>query len=221
MKPRPLFKLMVLAVGTSSLAAQNLSGGQVKLQITMQGASSGSSTYTHKLLPEGTKLVQLSVDLEAVGGRKVTVKAESTYGSKGEPLRVFHVTTSEGPRMRRQVVVTFDEKGAHAVEEVNGVRKVHNVELAPTAPSLNPSQFWFLRDTPKVGDSVQYFRFDVNELRWRLATTEYRGTESIQWNGKALKAHLVVEGDSKAWLDDKGLPYRMDVSGVKMERLAP
>lgn len=193
--------------------------GQVKLSVIADGRRAGEASYSHKLMPDGGKLVQLTVTLQSPDGKAVNLRSETKYDAKGIAERMFHESLADKGRTRRQVTVTFDADGAVAVEEVGGKRQTKRVPLVKTAPLENPSQFWFLRGAPKLGDRVRYYHFDVGSLSWELNMSAYLGPKEVTIAGKKLKGHQIQENRSVAVVDDKGMLISIDLGGVRMERV--
>ena len=89
------FILALVLVACSALA------GEVKLKISGSGEVSGSGTLINRILENGDKYVRLTLNLQVVGGGKVTVQQESLYDKKrqtkekvancDEPRRLFSI----------------------------------------------------------------------------------------------------------------------------------
>lgn len=203
------------AVGAATALAV-FACAQAKLNILQGGKPIGTANATHRLNADGTKLVQLSIEL-ANGKTKVKVRQESVYSAKGEPVRSFQEVTGENPRISRRVIVTYDADGANVVIDEDGKRETKKVELAKTAPRQQASEFWFLRDKPKVGSTDEAYRFNLDKLEWTIARSTYVGPKTLTINGKQVKCHEIKSSDGVSWVDDKGLPVRADYSGVRFE----
>jgi hypothetical protein len=205
-------------IGALTLAA-GLLQAQVRLYVTLGGKRVGQAVASQKILPDGSKLVQLSMNLAGPGGSTVTLRQESTYSPKGAPIRKFHESLKSSPRERRQVTVTFGKGGAQVVEEVGGKRNLTNVPLVASAPIEANSEFWFIRDKPKPGATDKYYHFNVSKMEWELLTTTYGGVKTILIGGKKVKAHEVKSSQGVAYVDDKGLPYQLQLGQIKLERV--
>lgn len=192
---------------------------QIKLNVIADGRRAGEASYSHKILPDGSKLVQLTISLQSQDGKAVNLRSETKYSPSGVAERMFHESLADKGRTRRQVTVTFDSEGAIAVEEAGGKRQTKRVPLVKTAPLENPSQFWFLRNVPKVGDRVRYYHFDVGSLSWELNMSAYLGPKEVTLGGKKMQGHQIQENRSLAVVDAKGLPIVIELGGVRMERV--
>lgn len=202
---------------TSMLAATAI--GQVKLAVQANGFPNSTATIFHKVLPDGSKLNQMTIEMNGSEGRKIKVRTERTYAPDGKPIRVFHEVIGERPAMRRQVTVTFDEAGARAVIDEGGKRTVKEVPLVNPAPRECLPEFWFIRDQPVIGDSIKYYHFDANKVDWVVVQAKYVGPVTYNFGGKAVKAFKVTTATGEAIVDEKGLPYKVTEATVTMTRI--
>ncbi len=210
-------KRIWVAVGLAVLSVVAFS--QAKLNITRGGKQIGTANATHRLNPDGSKLVQLSLELTN-GQAKVKIRQESTYSAKGEPVRSYQEMTGENPRRSRRVIVTYDSDGANVVIDEDGKRETKKVVLSKTAPREQKNEFWFLRDKPKTGAAEESYRFNLDSLEWQLVRTTYVGPKTLTIGGKSIKCHEIKSSDGVSWVDEKGLPVRADYSGVRFELAA-
>lgn len=193
---------------------------QVRMFVMMNGKKIGQAVASQKLLPNGSKLVQLSLQLTGANGETVSLRSSSTYDAKGFPTRMFHESITGKSKVRRAVTVTFSKTGAQVVEDVSGKRTAKQVPLVKSAPWASASEFWFLRDKPKPGQSDKRYRFNVATLEWELSTTTYTGRKQIDWNAKKIMVHEVKSAQGVAHVDDNGLPIRLDLGQIKLVKAA-
>ena len=102
-------------------------------------------------------------------------------------------------------------------------RKTRQVILVETAPRTNQAEFWLLRDKPAVGQQVKTYVFNIDGQSWDLVTVTYQGIKQVKIGGKTVAAHVVEttgERPSTAYLDDKGLPWRIDAGATTMTRIS-
>lgn len=192
---------------------------QIKLAVQANGFPSSTATVFHKLLPDGSKLNQMTLEMNGPNGRKVRVRTERTYAPDGKPVRVFHEVIGEKPPMRRQVTVTFDASGARAIVDEGGKRSVKDVPLVESAPRECLPEFWFIRDMPKVGIGVKYYHFDANKVDWVVVQAKFVGPVEFSFAGKPVKAFKITTATGEAIVDEKGLPYKVVESAVTMTRI--
>src|SRR5205807_1820072 len=114
---------------------------QVQLSVSVNGKPAGTATVSQKLTADGSKLVELRVEL-GQSGKKVHVRSQSTFDAKGMPVRKFLEAIVPGGEVQRQTVVSFDAKGAIAILLDGGNRKTTQIALTPTAPRATLSEFW-------------------------------------------------------------------------------
>ena len=199
-----------------------IAGAQVKMSVEMSGHPVGTASITQVLKADGSKSVELRMDLTA-GAQKLTLRSQNTYDRTGLPTRKFLESIIPGGKMQKQVIAGFDKDGANVVILDGGQRSTKKSALAPVAPRANASEFWLIRDKPKVGDKVESYVFNMDTMAWDLQTVEYKGLKSIQIGGKTVKAHEIeTTGPRKAtaYLDDKGLPWMIESGATTMKRIS-
>src|ERR1044071_1763946 len=125
-------KLCVLAL---CAGVWSLGSAQVRMFVNLNGKHIGQAVATQKLLPNGGKTVQLSMNLAGPNGKTVSVRMETAFDSKGSPIRKFEETITAKPHGRKTVTVTFDKAGAHVVRDENGKRSTQEVPLVAGAPT--------------------------------------------------------------------------------------
>jgi len=208
------FGILILAIGAAVTAA-----AQVRMFVSLNGKRIGQAVASQKLLPDGSKLVQLNMQLTGANGETVNLRSSSAYDAKGFPTRMFHESITGKSKVRRAVTVTFSKAGAHVVEDVSGQRKTKKVPLVASAPWASVSEFWFIRDTPKVGQVDKRYRFNIATLEWDLSTTTYIGRKMIDLNGKKVTAHELKSDQGRAHVDGDGLPLKLDLGQIKLEKV--
>lgn len=202
----------------SILLAPVIAGAQSKLTVFVAGKKVGTATLLQKVLPDGTKSVQLSMELKT-DAVTATVRSEATYTAKGAPIRKFQETLVPAQKVRRTVVVTFDDKGANVVADLNGKRTTQKIALPETTQRDDASEFWFLRDQPKKGAVSKAYTFDIETLSWSLLTTTYEGEVEITIAGKKAKAHRTKSDKGVAYLDATGSPLKLETGNGALERI--
>jgi len=200
------------------LALGAIQGGQeVRLNVYFGIDKIGQATFSQSFLRSGGKATEVRTNLER-NGRKMSVVQTWVYDARGAPVRGSQETNADG-RIRK-VDLLFG--GAGVAVEVEG--NIKRVSLALNAPRAMKSEFWFLRDHPMADDSFQAYAFVVNDSEWVLRTTIFRGREITQVGDHNVEANHVVITDNDrridAYLDDQGLPFRIeDSGGLWLERV--
>lgn len=208
---------LFLASGVVVLAAVSW-GGEVSMTVTGVGGMSGSAKVTNKILEDGSKYVNLSMELKSPSGGTVSVMQESAYDKTGKPVRKIQVTSLGANSTKQSVVVTFNEAGANVKVDA-GERSVRDLLPWPEGKLVAAkTEFWFIRDQPAPGGTATYHRFDIGTMQWVETKSVYRGRREVKAGGKTVLAHLVEYGDAKAYLDDKGDPIRVETGSTVMER---
>lgn len=209
-----LIALLALLVPVAAVA-------QVKMSVSIDGKPAGTASLTQKQSADGSKSVDVKMDLVS-GKQKLTIRSQNSYDKKGNPIRKFMDSNIPGGALQKQLIVTFDGHGANVVQIDGGKRTTRQIPLVDSAPRANPSEFWFVRDQPKPGDQLKSYVFNMDKLAWELQTTTYKGKKTIKVNGNSVTAHeteTTGERVTKAFLDDQGLPYLIELGGVTLKRL--
>mgnify|MGYP001818583015 CR=1 FL=1 len=195
-------------------------GGEVKLKITGKGGVSGTGNLINKVLEGGDKYVQLNFSLEVAGGGKVTVEQESLYDKFGRPKRKLQTVTNPDGSFQ-SMVATFDSEGVDVRIRADGNSGSGRVE-APKGHVINAKpEFWFIRDKVAPGGKSTYHRFDLATQKWVKTTAKYEGKRTIKVGGTVVSTHLVIYDQVKAYVDDKGDPFKIEMldSGLTLERV--
>ncbi|MEQ1821041.1 MAG: hypothetical protein ABL949_00870 [Fimbriimonadaceae bacterium] len=195
-----------------------LAQAQVKMQVFVEGKLIGTATVTQKLRQDGSKQVQMSMEVKN-GADPVVLRSESIYLPSGAPLRKYQEVSVPAQKMRRTTIVEFSAKGAKVVVDLNGTRSTKEIPLAANLNREDKSEFWFVRDKPKTGATVSSYTFSVETLTWEAVKTSYEGDEEITVGGKKVMAHKTVTARGAAYVDDAGLPLKLDLGNGAMERI--
>lgn len=211
--------LLLVAFTTTALAI-----AETRMTVTIGGHPAGYATLSQKIQQDGTKIVELRVEL-GVDKRKVKLTSEARYDPKGLPLRKFQQTIVSGGDVNKQVIATFAKDGANLVLLDGDKRSVKNVSLAATAPRACLSEFWFIRDNPKPGQTEEAYQFNPDTLSWEIVTTKYVGPRTLKIEGHSVAVHEVLtkrgDKESTSYLDDAGLPVLVDQGDLKMVKIWP
>ncbi len=208
---RPLFILsLTLLTGLSS--------AQVKLSVVQAGKAVGTATLSQKLRQDGSKQIQMSMEMKSAKD-VLTFRSESIYLPSGAPLRKFQELNAPAQKFRRTVIVEFNSRGAKVTLDINGQRSTKSVDLPANASNVDKSEFWFVRDKPKEGTKESCYSFSLETLAWDLAVTTYQGASEITVGGKKVKAHKTQSERGIAYVDDQGLPLKLELANGSMERV--
>ncbi|MFQ3587280.1 MAG: hypothetical protein SNJ74_10560 [Fimbriimonadaceae bacterium] len=200
------------------LAAATLGHSQVQLAVHQGANRVGTARFSQKLLPEGGKLVQISMELE-VGERKARIRQETRYNARGEAVRVFQETVGDQPGTTRRIIADLSAEAADVVVEQGGNRTTRRVPLAPGAPRENQSEFWFVRDRPKPGDTAEFYSFELSTLEWRIRRIRYVRATQARLGDRPVPAHELSVEEGRVLLDEGGLPIRLEMGGLTLVRI--
>ncbi|HJP84306.1 MAG TPA: hypothetical protein VJ835_12470 [Fimbriimonadaceae bacterium] len=194
---------------------------QVKYRVELSGKEVGTASLKQRLLPDGTKSVELKLSLKS-GDQPLTIRSEATYDAKGNPIRKFIDSNIPGGKLQRQTVATFDSRGANLVVLDGGKRTTRQIPLVESAPRANDSEFWFLRQKPAVGKECRTYVFNMDLVAWQLQTVTYKGKKSIRLNGRSISCHVIEtsgERTTVAYVDDQGLPWILESGAMSLKRI--
>jgi hypothetical protein len=214
---------MIAIALTASLLAQSQTPIPTKLEynVIMGGKTVGAAEMQIKdLVEEKQRFVSVTMNI-TLGSRSVSMKQETLYGEDGAAQTFFQ--DAKAGDEQQTLTALLDGKGAKVKINVGGKMTELTIPLAATAPRSNPSQYWFDRVTPKIGDRISYYAFDSGEKAWRLMTSEYLEAKPYKIGERKFEAHHVLitkAGENyHNWLDSKGRPIAIiQPNGDKLER---
>lgn len=193
--------------------------GEVKLRISGSSGLTGTAHLVNKLQSDGTKYVLMEMELHSTDGQIVNVTQESVYDRSGMPVRMIQNTDTKGGKSQK-IVATF-EAGSVRVR-VTDDGKVHEdtMVVPPGTTPMAKYEFWFLRDKIAPGGKTAYSRFDLQTLKWERVEAFFGGTRDLKVGTKTVKANYVTIGSARAWVDDQGDPWRVEMEGIVLERVS-
>jgi len=206
--------LLAFQAGT----AATLPTEPVALKIMRETTQIGNARVMHKLLPDGGKQVDTFVGLDARGGGQVQIRLSMKYGPDGSAVFGSRAMTDPKGAVIDNLVAQFT-KDAVTLTRIDGENRRSVVVDAPKGVSLaNPSVFWFIKNAPKAEEKFTFATFDLERGTWATVSGAYLGKTEVP--GKpGTTAHRMNIGGSESWVDDKGLPIRIELAGgVRMER---
>jgi hypothetical protein len=206
-------------IGFAFLTATALASAQIKLNLVRDGQSFGTATLTQKLRQDGSKQVQMSVELSGPNGA-ITIRSESIYLASGVPQRKFQEVSVPGQKYRKTVIAEFSESNVHVTLDMNGARSVKDVALPKGTNAADKSEFWFVRDKPKAGDKVKCSSFNLDTLAWDAVETTYVGQVDLKLGQGLVKAQKTQSSRGVVYVDDQGLPYKLELPNGVMERVS-
>lgn len=193
--------------------------GQVKMVVLVEGRRAGIATLAQRLNEKGAKVVDMTIEIKS-GDDHVKIESERIYDPNGAPTRMFQqVTVSGKDHSHNETIVTFDEDGANVVIDDDSDRTTKHIPLLASNPRDDPSEYWFVRDQPIVGETVVSYHFNIDTLVWEQVTTIYKGMRPVTTDGRREIANVVTSEQGSAYLDINGLPLRLELPNSAMERL--
>jgi hypothetical protein len=183
-------------------------------RILVKGKQMGAATLVQKLTAGGGKTVSLVMTIRQ-GDDRVVVKTETTYLPDGEVSHSEQRIYPFGKPAVKEVSADFTASGAKLITKENGETTESSAPKKASWPVANPSAFWFLNATPKVGEEARTFIFNLDTLKWERCLITYEGKTH-----KGNLVHLEKEGRTvETAYDDDGYPHSIeDSGGAQLER---
>jgi len=128
----------------------------------------GRATISQKITPSGGKYTQMAMKLKK-GGDLIEVRTETTLDATGTPLRQVETVTPDGKPPSIQYVVDYDGSGARVVTREHAT----DVPALPDVSRANPSELWFLKLKPNLGESCRYQVFSPEKMEWETGETTF------------------------------------------------
>jgi len=198
------------------------------LALLLTARPSSSNNYKMTIEKFGTASAVLKTSFGSDDSRKemlritlkqgLSVVQESTYNSKGAATRKTQFGYQNGKEISSSVTIISGRKAV--MTSITAGQKSTNTFTAPKNASIeNASHWWFIKNKPKVGDSVTYYEFAAEKKAWELDKIKYMGKKPIKVSGKNLMLHEVTSLQGLAYFDDKGTLFMLTFSGGKMEKV--
>ncbi|HWD40762.1 MAG TPA: hypothetical protein VG944_18080 [Fimbriimonas sp.] len=112
---------------------------------------------------------------------------------------------------------TMDDDGAKVTAWVNDQKVEKTFPLATKTSRADPTDFWFKKVKPAVGDSVTVQEFDPEEGKWSDATLKFVGRKKIKMGDSEVELNEIdrhaADDDMVIFVDDKGDLVRMENVG--------
>ena len=202
------------------LGAVALTPAQNRLRMYQGETPIGWVTISQRLTDDGGKTVELRTQTGTTPYLAKTHR-QTTYDRDGRLTKIF-IEQLTG-QARRQIIATFDAVGATVITADANSRTVQKFPWPTGAVQTRPSEFWFLREQPKLGATCEFTDFDPVTLMFKPVRVTYVGQEVlvIVRQNKSLAKIITKQGDveTPAWVDEIGLPVRVgDRSGIHLER---
>jgi hypothetical protein len=165
-------------------------------------------TIRTKLMSNGQiQFTDILVDVIASSGR---IESTLLYSASGRPIQMIAHLIS--PRVSGAMTVDFGLLGATLKGSFGSQSKTTFISYPKGVPLLDASNFWFVRDHPKPGDSCTHVEFEFDKMQFAKVTATYVGDRMLTVHGRKVTAHYVTRPDMRFWVDDHWLPYREETS---------
>ncbi|HWA83233.1 MAG TPA: hypothetical protein VG820_07375 [Fimbriimonadaceae bacterium] len=185
---------------------------QVKLTLTVNGQALGTAVFRQSLKSSGALEQSVSMSLKGPTGT-----AGFSYVVLSDKAgRIIKETNTESTGAMSKTVVTEFGPKTVKVTTIQGGKSTSKSAPIPAGNRADASTFWFINVKPKAGAVSTSLHYDEETNKWEKDTTTFVGDEIVP--GTKLKGHHIHHNDGDMWLDDKGLPLRIESNknGVPM-----
>lgn len=181
------------------------SASEAKMTLSVSGKRVGTAMVRKSVASNGvvTESAHMTINSQ---GKTVHDDYDVLVDKAGRPMRKTR-TQSLGA-LRLTYIASYGPKEVK-VTVTQGSKTVTRSSPIPKGNLEDSSNLWFATIHPKPGASTTYLDFNIREFKWQTRTTRYVGDETVP--GTHVKGHHVRSDEGDEWLDDHGLPYRMDM----------
>lgn len=191
----------------------------IQMEVLARGSKVGTASMEQKMLPNGSKQVVVTMELQPPTGVRTIVRQESIYAASGMPVRLIQETSVPSLRSRERVVARF-EGNKITIESTRDEQTTTETEaIDPELPRRLRSEFWFIRDRPPIDKQETAYRYHLSERKWKPLTATYRGRTDVELAGRKLSAHRIDATEGVYYVDDRGDPLLIEIGDVTMRRI--
>jgi hypothetical protein len=209
--------MKLLLVGLA-LTFISISHAQQRLILTLNGQPVGEANLSLKIDSMGGVTQTIKSTMKGPGG-SVTLNFETVADKNGRPIRKTSLTGPSGSLQAQTVI--YGAKSIRLQNRVGNGKATTKEYPIPKGNISDGTMLWFTKIRPKKGATVTYLDFSSQTGKWKSKTSTYVGDETVP--GTKMKGHHIHQLDGEIWVDDKGIPIRMEhvESGVEMVLARP
>ena len=159
---RVTMPLSIILLGGSLAATSGESS--VTLVAKRDGQLLGTHFYSTSIGSDGSLKVRNRMVL-IKGARKVHLDDSTIYSKRGVPISGT-MKASDSEKRGGEMSVRFDRKGASLTIRDGGKVTKRLMPLPRGASMLDPTIFWFIRDTPTAGKKFTFAEFLPSSVKW-------------------------------------------------------
>jgi hypothetical protein len=195
--------------------------GQVKLDIYSNGKKAGTGSFGYTLAG-GNKTIELKMNIDQ--GQRTSMLIKTLVDAKGARQREEFVTVPTADQsMTVRIATLFSTKAANVQITYGGKNLKRVINLPKDATTRNdPSEWWFITNVPKVGDSASYYSFSNQSLAWDITKVKFLGKKPVKLGSKTVQGNHLEQTQrglvTNIYLDDKGLPLLIESPALKLVR---
>jgi hypothetical protein len=204
----------VFAVGVTSLGSAQEQSLRI---VSAAGGASGSTKLNQRLMPDGSKVIQLTMTLKGADGKSAVVHSESSYSRTGRPLRKIQ-RVSSGGTLTQQMTAVFGPKVVQVSIQTGSSKTTREVPY-PQGSIEAKSEFWVIRDQVAPGAVAHYWWFDLANMEWKKTEAKAVGPSKTKVGGKDAEGFLIQTGAMRTWFGKAGRVLRLESPGLTMEAI--
>ncbi len=195
---------------------------QTKMKVMMGAQQIGDAVYTYQFGADGKKTMESRMNV-TMFGKEMVISQKVAVNAVGMPLRKSQEIKIKSPRTSLMTIAEYFENGVKLVVDQNGARTPSDYALPAGCSMVDPSEFWFFRDRPTVGQKVESYTLNLESKVWEKNEVTYEGKITVKIGAKSFAGHKITSmkagAKSTIVVDEKGQPIQMDgPMGFRMER---
>ncbi|HTQ08547.1 MAG TPA: hypothetical protein VMI31_00605 [Fimbriimonadaceae bacterium] len=197
---------MKAAISSFLLLLAVVSGAQVKMKVLVNGQQVGTAALFLSRYKTGDLNQDISINLD-VNGHTASFETKMLMSPSGKPIRESSEET-DGMRAKTTTMV-YGPTNLQVRVTINGKSTTSTVAI-PKGNIADASAVWFVAIRPKVGTTTTYSSYNETLKKWESKTAKYLGDDKVPESQAT--AHHIHHQDGDLWVDDKGMPLRIELS---------
>jgi hypothetical protein len=189
--------LFALTTQTHILEFDNIKDGKVL----------GVTKYQSKITQDGGKLVSIKMTF-GEGDSMFNFVSSSQWDKTAGPILKTQLVSDVKGNELSYLKITFSGGTATYLKREYGKSETKIVKAPARAEIHDLSEFWFIRDMPKVGQKHICRAFDASSLVWYTSEISYLGLEEKVFGDKKVNLHhaksIRDKRTTNLWFNDKG-----------------
>ena len=202
---KPILILIAVLLASASQA-------QLKMTLSINGQVIGTAAISQKLDQAGhlKQSIHMSIDFQGI---KSSLDTDVESDATGRPI--LETSTQSQGTLVKTTTLTYGAKSLEITDTENGKPQRSTVAY-PKGSLSDASTIWFVTVKPDKKATTTFIHYDEPSKSWQTKSATYVGDETVPETDQ--KGHHIHHDDGDIWLDDKGLPIRIELSqmGAKL-----